>query len=210
MKYHGYLCYNSIDLASVEDFFDLLSATGLKLFFDKRNKVAGQSADKLVNGLNESQCLLVFLSKNGYSETWQKFELDTFLTNHHVGDNSRKIIVVLLEQISNEIIPQIIRGFERYDYFDKENYNSEQIYQLTQELQPTSELYQRLLIERPLLKNIYKDALLKPTLQWYSKNAELFFETWKNELPERALQSFIIEVNKRKIELIRIPLFLVI
>jgi SAM-dependent methyltransferase len=198
MKYHGYICYNSKDLSRVEDFYDLLSATGLKMFFDKRDKPAGQSTDKIINGLNDSQCLLIFISRNEFSETWQKMELDLFIINHYTSDITRKIMVVVLEHVSNDTFPQIIRGFERYEYFDKENYNSEQIYKLTQELQPTAELYNRLQIERPLLKNIYKDALLKPTLQWYSDNAELFFETWKDELPERALQSFIIEVKKIK------------
>lgn len=194
MKYHGYICYNSKELNVVESFFELLTNSTLKLFFDKNEKAPGQSTTKIVEGLQDSQHFIVVIGESEYSQTWQDFEVDLFLSIYHMKDKKkRNIFVLLLADINEEKIPIKLRGFERY-YYSIDNYDKEKIFMLSQQLQEHYTNFDNIYSNRPILKESFK-ILQKHTINWYNENAELYYDTWHDLIPEGNIINFIKEVK---------------
>ncbi len=73
--YHGFLSYNSISRVNVKKLKDILSQSGLDIFFDKDINNADTNTTKINNGLTKSKNLILFLDENGISESHQRREL---------------------------------------------------------------------------------------------------------------------------------------
>lgn len=193
MKYHGYLCYNSKDFDRVKSFYELLNNSNIRLFFDKENKIPGSSFNKINDALEESQTIIIFFGKNGIGP-YQEKEYAAFFSILNKEKNRSIYIVKLVKNIPYKI-PSLLASYEFYEYLHDTNYDKKHIHAFTKTLIEKSCIISDLYIERPILKK-YQRKLLRTTINFYEKNASMYYERWKNDIPHEAIGIFIRACKK--------------
>lgn len=191
-SFHGFLSYNSQSQSNVKKLKDILSQSGLDIFYDKDINNAETNTAKINNGLTKSKNLILFLDENGISETHQRRELNTFHDEFYIRKPSeRKIFVFIFGNINDNLIPLELRSIDRV-FCKKINVIDNGLVKLCRLLQD-GYIKSILELERPYTKDDFIH-LRRNTIKYYNDNSEDFYELWKDNIPQN-IDKFLKKVK---------------
>lgn len=114
-----FLCHTSTDKGWVRRVNDDLRRLGVKTWIDENNIKVGESIiGKISDTLQDTQIMIVFLSKDSIKSLWTKREWQSFLSRQLAG-NKIKILPALLEDCE---IPSILSDL-KYANFSESYYD---------------------------------------------------------------------------------------
>ncbi|KPJ94720.1 MAG: hypothetical protein AMJ53_04710, partial [Gammaproteobacteria bacterium SG8_11] len=196
MHYHVFLSYNSHDQSEASLIFQYLKDSNYKTFFEKDALKPGDIWQKKIeDALLSSDVIIILLGSQGVGR-WQEIESRIYqIISTQCIEEKKPIIPVYLPRVNEasdrEKFPIFLKQFHEFRF--KESIDNEIINLLTHLTCDTSSLNN---YERPIL-SYQQDILLKNTTRCYNKNAEKYFETWK-DIISPSLYAFADEVNKIK------------
>ncbi len=124
-KYKVFLSHSSIDKPVVEEIFHELQKEEIKVWFDKYEIDGGDSiADKLNEGLGNSDLGLLCLSRSFLNSEWAKAEMNYFFQRRM--KSGRKNFIILNIDLSLFELPPLLQDY-RYISINSENWMNELI-----------------------------------------------------------------------------------
>ena len=194
MYYHAFACYNSKCTEDVEKILEYLENSFCHVFYDKRDIKPGDiHQTKIDYALKNSASLLVFIGPEGLGP-WQKEEVLSGIWESI--DRNLTIIPLVLPKatINHPEVPLFIKSRCCIEFKDSvENLNMIEL--LIERLQEIFKPTDTNGIERPI-KFKESRSLIHNTISAYDNPsiAELFYEKWRNEIPEKKLSLFLEQI----------------
>lgn len=103
-KFDVFLSHNFRDKAWVRSFYELLRSHGLSVFFDEVSiKYGDDLTGKIDEGILNSSCILLVVSKRSLASGWVAFELSSALYLN-IKEKDRRLIPIFLEHIEDDLI----------------------------------------------------------------------------------------------------------
>ena len=119
MIWDVFLSHNSKDKSVVRDVAARLKKDGVSVWFDEERILCGDSIpQKVWNGLENSQRIVMFLSKDGIESNWVKRETDSFIFEDPNGAN-RSVLPVRLDDSQ---IPKHLKPIKFVEWSKKDAY----------------------------------------------------------------------------------------
>lgn len=195
MKYHAFLSYNSKSRDVARTIYDYLTNSGLRVFFDHVNILPGEPFQKkLEDGLRESGSIMVLVGPDGVGP-WQEVENYEFHILA-VRQISRAVIPVVLPgaKFSPDIagIPLFLHQFSAFEFASNVD-NKDDLFRLMRAIPRPIDLLGPL--ERPFLRE-EQQRLLDRTIDFYNRQANLYFERWKETLPLPPMYAFLEQLQR--------------
>jgi SAM-dependent methyltransferase len=197
MKYHTFISYNSKNRREVEVIDDYLTHSGLAVFFDQRSISAGDKfPSKIEDALRESASILVIIGPQGVGP-WQEEENYAFQVLQVDSGGDKRIIPVLLPGASldprSKDVPLFLRT-RSYFKFDADIDDKDDLFNLVGILPKGGVRVGEM--ERPFLKS-EQDRLLLNTIDFYDREAALYYSRWKDILPLPPMYAFLGELKRQ-------------
>ena len=196
MEYHAFLCYNSKNKHVVRTIYEYLTNSALKVFFDEAAIAAGDNfQQKLEAGLRGSASILVVVGPDGVGP-WQEEENHAYKLLTMVPNNKRVVIPVVLPGAAfgpnEDGVPLFLNNLSAFR-FETSAENKDDLFRLMRAIPRCVEALGPL--ERPFLRE-EQDRLHERTIEFYDKEARLYYERWKTTLPLPAMHAFLSEVKQ--------------
>ncbi len=195
MEYHTFISYNSQYRETVRVIYDYLTNSGLRVFFDCVDILPGEPfQEKIEAALRVSASILVIVGPDGFGP-WQEEESYEFQVLR-TGRNNKPIIPVILPGAKldpdMDEIPVFLTRFSHFEFKSTVD-NKDDLYSLMRAI-PRSD-YEIGQLERPLLRE-EQERLLDKTIDFYNKEADRYFERWKNTLPLPPMHAFLEQLKQ--------------
>lgn len=115
-----FLSHSSRDKGIVEKFYLALTNSNFNLWFDKIDIVPGETIINRVNeGIENAQLLLLFISKNSVTSSWVHYEWQTYISNKLFEGKSIFIMPIILEEV------EMPTSLKHYKYVSLKNISEE-------------------------------------------------------------------------------------
>jgi len=114
-KFDVFMCHSSIDFPKVQELMDKFRAAAVLCWVDKEEiGMADNIMEKIGDGLQQSQYVVVCLSRHFQKSKWCRREYIAALRSEHASDAGR-VVVVKLDDYSKSDIPVFLRDKRQID-----------------------------------------------------------------------------------------------
>ncbi|MEU7784898.1 toll/interleukin-1 receptor domain-containing protein [Amycolatopsis sp. NPDC049159] len=115
-----FLCHSSPDKPTVTELAGRLSGAGLTCWLDSEQIAFGDAiTDAIEKGLSRSRFVLPCFSIDQRDSGWMRAEYQAILNAQFSGDETRRVIPVLLDDVDPGALPLLLRDRKRVSYRNK-------------------------------------------------------------------------------------------
>jgi SAM-dependent methyltransferase len=194
--YHAFISYNSTNRDVARTIRDYLANSGLRVFLDDVDLLPGQKfQETLESALQNSASILVIIGPHGVGP-WQTEENYEFQLLKINKKGKKAIIPVILPGAAFgpdvRDIPLFLTRYSTF-IFSKSVDDKDDLFRLMRAIPRTADECGPL--ERPFLRE-EQDRLLDRTTDFYDREANLYYDRWKNALPLPPMYAFLEHLNR--------------